>query len=738
MTETPDKNHIFISYRRKNPDKSFTYHLIEDLRAAGHSTWVDREGLDPADYFSEEIQQAIDSCYAFVVVLSPESVDSEWVQKEMHYAVREKSSRVYPVLLQEVEPPLILANIQYEDLQGLKYYRGLRRLLAALPDPLAEQDVGWWAKLKASPFLDVFRLLTRFRYIWVASSRVLLLGLISSFLMLVGAAVLGLSLMMGLVLEGMVATANWDLGEYDVTYTEDEVSDSLVDSLDSFLPDTFDDVRVDFAAPDQIQAELSIGRVELSIEGDVRLNNQGRPVVTVRRINRLPLFLAGTFLSNGINRGFNRAFTDADAELSAIIVQDNAITFEVTGAGATPVITPSPVPSPEVQITATPIPRETFVGLSDQGCDLHILGGARSDAPFLRAPQGPFVFMHSVGSWDSPAEARAIVGDTTPIITVDGEPTTVLDREGPLHFAVVGGGWGYSAMTGTTLEPGVHTVTAQWIHESVHSCTLEVFQANDQGYEIVTDEKGTQLVRIPSNAFIMGAQEASIECTGNQAAGARLECEAIGQEGDGFQVTLSREYLIDAFEVTNARYAECVEEGFCESPRIRSSATRDGYYGNPPYDGYPVINVSWFDADAFCAWRGARLPTEAEWEHAARGRLARNYPWGDEPPSDLFLNYGSSIGDTVAVGMYPEGASEFGVYDMAGNVAEWVADGYGAYPGDPTTDWFNEPSASFSAANVVRGGSWSSNADTVRGVYRTPINPGDSANTLGFRCARTP
>ena len=137
-------------------------------------------------------------------------------------------------------------------------------------------------------------------------------------------------------------------------------------------------------------------------------------------------------------------------------------------------------------------------------------------------------------------------------------------------------------------------------------------------------------------------------------------------------------YWIDKTEVTNAEYAKCESARVCKPPISYESLTRFSYYGTEQYANYPVVYVTWTQAKTFCLWSGARLPTEAEWEKAARGTDGRIYPWGNYYTTSALLNYNSNVGDTTAVGKYPSGASIYGALDMSGNVWEWVADWYDA------------------------------------------------------------
>jgi formylglycine-generating enzyme required for sulfatase activity len=209
-------------------------------------------------------------------------------------------------------------------------------------------------------------------------------------------------------------------------------------------------------------------------------------------------------------------------------------------------------------------------------------------------------------------------------------------------------------------------------------------------------------------------------------------------------------FWIDQVEVTNGMYGLCVHSGVCRPPIKFNSDNREDYFGNPEFQDYPVIQVAWYDANAYCQWAGRRLPTEAEWERAARGDDMRDYPWGNEPPNEQNSNANNTIGDVTRVGSYAAGASPLGALDMAGNAWEWVADYYQPdyYTKSPSVNPKGPENGGLDHLRVIRGGSFQDNLFDLRVSnrgYEVGPDPsklpnedayyGRSSVKIGFRCA---
>lgn len=229
--------------------------------------------------------------------------------------------------------------------------------------------------------------------------------------------------------------------------------------------------------------------------------------------------------------------------------------------------------------------------------------------------------------------------------------------------------------------------------------------------QMVSEGDGVTLVYVAAGEFMMGN-----------------DGEGADEDERPVHVVYLDAYWIDRTEITNGLYGRCVEAGVCRA----IARPREGIAELPDH---PVQGVTWVEAKAYCGWVGRRLPTEAEWEKAARGTDGRLYPWGNELPAGPMSNYDFLLGDVTEVGRYPEAASPYGVLDMAGNVWEWTADWYGEeyYQNSPRENPMGPESG---ILRVLRGGAWNTPGRVVRATNRFWAFPGRN-DFDGFRCAMT-
>lgn len=243
-----------------------------------------------------------------------------------------------------------------------------------------------------------------------------------------------------------------------------------------------------------------------------------------------------------------------------------------------------------------------------------------------------------------------------------------------------------------------------------------------------------EMVTIPASSFWMGCDQTNP-----------------GEYCDGDELPLHQvimdEYRLDKYEVTNAQYRGCVEAGYCSEPLKLDSYERASYFYDPTYDNFPVIQVTWEDADRYCSWLGQRLPSEAEWEKAARGGAGyRIFPWGDVIPDCGNLNFLFlyqpdlalvCVGDTTYVSRYSYIDSPYGVVNLAGNVREYANDWYLSdyYSISPVTHPMG-PDTGYS--KVKRGGGWNVIWHSVRAAFREIAYLNSGSYSTGFRCASKP
>ncbi len=232
------------------------------------------------------------------------------------------------------------------------------------------------------------------------------------------------------------------------------------------------------------------------------------------------------------------------------------------------------------------------------------------------------------------------------------------------------------------------------------------------------------MVTVPAGVFAMGSDDPR---TGEQ-------------NRPMHQVRLPA-YKIDKYLVTQAEYAR-----FIAARRYRPPLNWDDGKIRAGMRMHPVTMISWYNARDYCAWVGKRLPSEAEWEKAARGEAARRWPWGNDM-NVANLNTYYKVGHTTAVNAYPQGVSPYGIFDMAGNVQQWVADRFSPYPGASGSKEIFEPKAADPdykrgsdekerlIYRVMRGGSWKSDPLSTTSYHRNYALPNYASDFFGFRCA---
>lgn len=260
---------------------------------------------------------------------------------------------------------------------------------------------------------------------------------------------------------------------------------------------------------------------------------------------------------------------------------------------------------------------------------------------------------------------------------------------------------------------------------SVASVMTPAFALSAELPQPVMGKDGAPLKLIPAGEFLMGTSISNRDGGRDEYPERRIFLDA---------------FYMDSLEVTNSRYLEFVKAAghrIPEHPRDKTLTLWQGATVPVAFKDHPVVNVAWADAEAYCTWAGRRLPTEAEWERAARGTTGRRFAWGNMEPTRTLANYLNQWrngGGLEPVGSHPQGASPEGIQDLQGNVWEWVADWYDpSYYEKGATHNPKGPDAG--TRKVIRGSGWESEAPLLRSAHRLSSDPKNRNHSLGFRCA---
>jgi formylglycine-generating enzyme required for sulfatase activity len=347
----------------------------------------------------------------------------------------------------------------------------------------------------------------------------------------------------------------------------------------------------------------------------------------------------------------------------------------------------------------------SLIGLAFTAVDIQAILNAHSQSlinrPLMNRPDGDDTFRSGWPKPGTPTPTATITTTTTPAKI--GDVLDLFLNRTPKPTST-------PAPTKTpTITP---TITQTPPPTSTPTATATITPLAVAGAIRISSADGMKLLYVPPGEFTMGLND--VKSDENPAHKVYL---------DGFWV--------DKTLVTNTQYNRCVQAGICVEP-----VHNDRYnlnYGKSGYEDHPAVFVTWYDAAAYCKWVGRRLPSEAEWEKAARGTDQRKYPWGGTLPKKNQVNYLNEIGDTTAVDSFPAGASPYGALDMAGNVRQWVADWYSEdyYPKSP---YSNPQGPTNGEYKVLRGGSYLDPLTHVRTTDRLFHDPKSPGINRGFRC----
>ena len=710
----------FISYSRA--DSSFAVRLAKNLKSAGFDIWLDQLDIPTGARWDDEVEAALEACKTFLIILSPESLESQNVKDEIGYAI-DSGKEILPVKIKPGEIPFRLRRFQYVDFTNQSYQESLKEiksLLAAAGNPPTSNEAEKeHTETEGTPTVSKIKaispdpvshptkpILKRPEAIHspvprTSISRGLLIGIAA-------VAILGTA---GLAIRALqknrAATAATATGE--VVSLQNQPTDQST------------------TAPTAAAANVS---------------------------NQTPAGSSGAFLTKFLSSSELRDweyFPIGDGKRTRVDVSpsNDGLVFHIEDRdlSAYYVYEPAIYQDVVIRMQVENLGQNTnYVSLvcrrtNDTWYEFRIKAASlwqlyKYDGEYNQLVNGGTT-AGKPGKAINEYEMRCIGNEIS--LRVNGQPESAYrDNDDAYRQGQVG----LSISTEDVFPIDIRVVEFEVSEATlgssaaVSTSTSGAPSSNSESTTATGEENtrtspkdGMQMLYVPEGEFTMGTDD-----------GEPNERPA--------HTVLVNAFWIDQTEVTNKMFADFLNsqtdpsgisdwiDADDEDLRVQRVGVDGSWQAMPGYENHPVIEVKWAGAAAYCEWRGegTRLPTEAEWEKAARGATDNLYAWGNDINCSL-ANYGTCEGSTVKIGSYPSNASPYGALDMTGNVVEWVADWYGEnyYQDSPAS---NPTGPKAGEQRVLRGGSWDERTDyEVRVTYRYTEPPDDSLDDGGFRCA---
>lgn len=693
---TRNPRQIFISHAHQ--DTVFAHRLADDLRREKYEVWIAPESIPPGERWVEAINRGLRESGIFLLVSTPNAVDSEWVEDETNAAfdlAKKKLVRFIRLDVKEADVPPLWTVRQHVSFRG-DYQTGLKLLLPALEPSGA---------LVQPPIVDALP---------VDAST--------------GQAEAQSPEISREVEPPKVETPKEEVSTAEIAASDLENSTELTSEQELeaekkptrtepiATPPSTESKPKTRKRRKQADPKPTVSTKPTVMEVDAALEKDQRPSEKiVEALEQAPAEPADTM--------FDEKRTEVD-ELSAEhidtipLLYENPSTHtpelstpngEILTLSSTAIVGDTIEPVTEFSLEETPEPSS---GQLDNAQPVDEINAVNSSIePLYRSLDNPESTV--LDPFQEPADISSEV-DSANSIEFQLPPNRNRPNYKALAILLLLGGLGWLCSNTDFNYQGALNISTPETTSDIQEAN--VTSTREPQIRIVTLPGGLEVeqVYVPAGSLMMGSEDGNINAR------------------PVHEVTLDA-FWIGRTEVTNAQYEACVSTGVCRPPSDDSSYTRNSYYGNPEYADYPVIHISWEDARTFSEWAGGQLPTEAQWEYAARGPESFKYPWGDTSSSCYLLNFkGNCVGDTSKTGSYLAGASWVDALDMAGNVWEWVNDWYDSdyYDRSPA---INPPGPASGDYRVLRGGSWSSDDQLTHAAFRYSANPNSRDTIVGFR-----